>query len=279
MCPTCRVVRYCCREHQKAHWKAHKTLCKPKEALQAELAERYVRLFQAKLACSTEIAGQLSEQFVTEGMNNKADLFESPEHSADRVAAFAELGQFLDERRAEIQAVAVAYRGVATLRGVAGPSERKASKAAQGTRAMMLEVHLEQQTTGTPLRGVAALDMAELKSVLKKSVGRHAFLERVLRNLREIDAAESFLLVLHGRKGVMNSIQPVPYPEDMPATPVTAFVDQVASACFDGPDWKTVSAEDFGSRWLSTPGTPFNYFAGQGRQADRGGASSEPAPR
>ncbi|KAL7411680.1 hypothetical protein BDY24DRAFT_129356 [Mrakia frigida] len=27
MCSRCRTVRYCCRAHQKAHWKSHKSTC------------------------------------------------------------------------------------------------------------------------------------------------------------------------------------------------------------------------------------------------------------
>ena len=28
VCTACKSARYCCREHQRAHWKAHKPSCK-----------------------------------------------------------------------------------------------------------------------------------------------------------------------------------------------------------------------------------------------------------
>lgn len=28
-CSACKLVAYCCKEHQKQHWKTHKSLCRP----------------------------------------------------------------------------------------------------------------------------------------------------------------------------------------------------------------------------------------------------------
>lgn len=30
-CSACKLVTYCCKDHQKKHWKTHKNLCRPYE--------------------------------------------------------------------------------------------------------------------------------------------------------------------------------------------------------------------------------------------------------
>ncbi|KAJ3875555.1 hypothetical protein F5051DRAFT_413946 [Lentinula edodes] len=52
VCAGCRAVQYCCREHQKAHWKVHKEFCKQRAteanpSIRLRELEDFVRLHQA----------------------------------------------------------------------------------------------------------------------------------------------------------------------------------------------------------------------------------------
>lgn len=42
-CSACKLVAYCGKEHQKKHWKVHKTLCRPFE-VSLEIVNKFCRL-------------------------------------------------------------------------------------------------------------------------------------------------------------------------------------------------------------------------------------------
>lgn len=48
ICTGCRMVSYCNKEHQKQHWKEHKSVCRPIEVIYALKRDRYLS-FNAKI--------------------------------------------------------------------------------------------------------------------------------------------------------------------------------------------------------------------------------------
>lgn len=48
-CSACKLVAYCGKEHQKKHWKQHKSLCRP-----FEVGYRFIVLTRQKLQLNNE---------------------------------------------------------------------------------------------------------------------------------------------------------------------------------------------------------------------------------